>query len=384
MLLIHKGLDNLDLAYCLQLSKGVTEQFDNAKAQAAKQNNPIAVKINDVWFNFAPTGAAGGYAYRMDTGPLGEIWCFKRPSPRDPWGVRVSVSAVRLALHGLKKTREHLEDVLRKLEMNPKPGDESIARVDFAMDFLYPELELDERHFIRHPRSSHSKHGAMMPEVYRESGSGGRVTGLTIGKNPGRQIIVYDKRNEVIQTGKSHWLEIWNQNRKAMDLPPLDITDPTKSRVWRVELRAYKKHLKDDCQIKTWSDLQRGMVDMFMAMTDDVRFQVPTADSNRSRWPNHPLWDRVRSEINDHLMSVQSFASAESIKELMRSERDQMIQKQIDGCLISRAGLNGIADDGLEDFIRYALEESLESFRRFQNRTDRKLQEARDRYVGLR
>lgn len=384
MLLIHKGFDNLDLAYCLQLPASVVPKFEEAKANAAKVNAPVPVTVNGLWFNVAPTGAAGGYVFRMDTGPLGEIWCFKRPSRRDPWGVRVSVSAVRVALHGLKRTREHLESVLRTLEMDPKPGDESIARVDFAMDFLYPDLELDERCFIRHPRSSHAKHGPLEAETYHESGSGGRVTGLTIGKNPGRQIVVYDKRNEVIQTGKSHWLEIWNHNRKEAGKPPIDITDPATSRVWRVELRAYKKHLKDDWKIKTWYDLQTHIVPMFMAMTDDVRFQVPTADTNRSRWPNHPLWDRVREEIDDHLMNVQSFASIDRVRELLRSERDEMIQKQIDGCLIARAGLNGIADEGLEDFVRFALDESLEAFRRTQSRTDQKLQEARDRYVGLR
>ena len=54
--------------------------------------------FGDVGFNVASTGARGGYAFRCDTGSAGEIWFLKKPSTNDPWGVRISVSAVQCAI----------------------------------------------------------------------------------------------------------------------------------------------------------------------------------------------------------------------------------------------------------------------------------------------
>ena len=56
---------------------------------------------------------------------------------------------------------------------------------------------------------------------------------ITLGKNPNRQIIVYDKRGEVIAKRNPAWFEFW-------DIHPKDMTQT----VHRVEIRLYKEELK--------------------------------------------------------------------------------------------------------------------------------------------
>jgi hypothetical protein len=111
-------------------------------------------------------------------------------------------------------------------------------------------------------------------------GKAGRVTSVTVGHMPRRQVIVYDKRAEVVQKHKVHWWEIWNADRRARGLPELDPKDRESSRVWRVEVRAGKEHLKDRWNIRTWADLDSKVGDVFAAVLRAVRYAEPNADTN--------------------------------------------------------------------------------------------------------
>ena len=115
------------------------------------------------------------------------------------------------------------------------------------------------------------------------NGKSGRTTSVTVGKMPNRQVIVYDKRAEVIARSKSYWWVIWNDTLRRAGLPLLqydtvrreagadptpvtvpyvensaphiDATQPDISRVWRIEFRAGKNRLKDTWGIRTWGQL---------------------------------------------------------------------------------------------------------------------------------
>jgi hypothetical protein len=86
------------------------------------------------------------------------------------------------------------------------------------------------------------------------------MTSVTVDQMPRRQFIVYDKRSEVITQHKVHWWEIWNAGRRASCLPTLDPKDRIGSRVWRVELRAGKEHLKERWAISKWAELDTSSV----------------------------------------------------------------------------------------------------------------------------
>ena len=386
MLLIHKGFDALDIAYCAHIPLKHVSKVQEAKEKAASIRGGSKTKratscanLDGQLFNVAGSGVSGGYAFLCDTGSLGENWFFKKPNPKDPWGIRVSVSAIQVALCGLAGVRERLENTLRALGIVVDEGMESISRVDFAMDFHYPEFELNPTNFIMHPRCNRKSYGEF--QEYRENAAGNRVQSVTIGKNPGRQIIVYDKRAEVLANSKAFWPVVWDKYRKDHGLPRIDLSDPETSRIWRIELRAYKNHLKNDWNVSTWGTLQKNLPSILRNMMEDIRYIEPSADTNRSRWSNHLLWDTAKQEIEDELMTLRSFASEDHIRELLKHERDEMIRAQINGCLITRAGLNEVRYDELSAFVLQSVEETLSDFKRNEERTIQKLEKATERYL---
>ena len=123
---------------------------------------------------------------------------------------------------------------------------------------------------------------------------------------PRRQVIVYDKRLEVIQQKKPAWWKIWNESLRQAGLPPMDPSDRGLSQVWRVELRAGKTHLKDKWKIRNFFDLEDRLGDLYAATLDEVRYAQPTGDGNRSRWPEDPIWQTVRSIVRDALFAFTS------------------------------------------------------------------------------
>ncbi len=90
--------------------------------------------------------------------------------------------------------------------------------------------------------------------------SGCRVESVTIGRMPGRQVIVYDKRAEAIAKNKLHWFEQWG----------VDPRDP-EIQVWRVEFRAGERHLKQDFGLSTFTNIEDSVGDVFSKMARDIR-----------------------------------------------------------------------------------------------------------------
>lgn len=371
MELLHKGFDALDLAYAVHFPAHHMPKLQAAKQRAMEIGQSVPVWLGDVAFNIASTGARGGYTFRCDTGSLGEIWFLKKPSTSDPWGVRISVSAVQCAIMGLAGVKRRIEEKFEKLGVALRQGQESIARVDFALDFIIPNFKLVADNFVMHPRFTRMRHAEITE--YKEAGKTGRTQSVTVGKNPGRQIIIYDKRAEVLAKGNSHWPVVWNRAREQQGLPAIDLHDREASQIWRVELRAYKNHLKDDWGVASWWQLQEKLPAIFNSLLSDIRYTAPSLDMNRSRWPDHLLWTRVRAELQGKLSEMKSFATESAIKELLQAERDDMLKAQIAGCLIALAANRNIEFVGLSAFTRKAAEEIESMFREDPAKTERKL-----------
>jgi hypothetical protein len=145
--------------------------------------------------------------------------------------------------------------------------------VDFALDFMMPGLHVSQRdNFVMHSRTTRMAHADI--SEYREGGRSSRDHGsVTVGKNPNRQVIIYDKRAEVLKKGNSHWPSGMEcKPRKKQGLPPIDLNDRETSQIWRVELRAYKRHLKEDWGVATWWQLQQKLPEIFNRLLADIRY----------------------------------------------------------------------------------------------------------------
>lgn len=346
MKVLYRGFDGLDVAFMGRVPHDLLEVLEEAKERATQEMQPVVIRHRDVPLEVAETGARGGYAFRCDTGPDGATWFLKRPLKGDPWGVRVSVKALALALYGLGGVRARLYAFMEALGIAVPLGGESIGRVDYAVDILVPSFVLVPDQFVMHSHTSRTDHTESEPIV--RHGTSGRVTSVTVGKMPNRQVIVYDKRREVIDKHKVYWWEIWNSIREASGEPPLDPKNRNGSQVWRVELRAAKDHLKKHWGGKTWADLDSKLGSLLLKALDDVRYVIPTPDTNRSRRPDHPIWGLVRQEIEGDLFEMMCSLDPHPVMEVLRRERIAMLGKQLRGLCASYAVARGLSPSDAE------------------------------------
>lgn len=105
----------------------------------------------------------------------------------------------------------------------------------------------------------------------------------TVALGTGHTVIrVYDKVAEIGQnSGKAFFFELWGQ------------TDG----VWRIEFRLRRERLKR-AGIGTLGDIKERQNDVLRELAiHHTTLRAPLPDSNRSRWPLHPLWRRLGRDI---------------------------------------------------------------------------------------
>jgi hypothetical protein len=287
--------------------------------------------------------------------------------------------------------------------------DVSIARVDFCVDVFAPNFTLQPEHFVMH--SGTGRRDYITDTDKAVNGKSGRTTSVTLGKMPNRQVIVYDKRAEVIARSKTYWWAIWNDTLRKKNLPLLryvplrrenetdaapvtlphvgnadhhiDATQPDISRVWRVEFRAGKAYLKDTWGIRTWGQLFDLFGDLVRHTGETVRYSFPNNDPNRSRWPNHSIWDVVVAEMTDDLLEMRSGADPNPIKEVHKETHISVLIRNILGTSISLAALNGVDIDGIGGFFEKTGNDLKCLALSNLTKTEKQLNDAKDRYVFL-
>jgi len=328
--ILRKGFDSLDVAFQGAMPSGALDVLRSAKALATSEGRAVLVNVGGIDGHVGETGAKGGYAFRFDTGLDGEIWLIKDSRDCEQWNLRVTVRAVQLALDGYDVVRDRLFEKLEK--WGAKVITESVARADYAVDFIADELQLRPDDFVFHSHSRCQEHreipeGGTGFSIERRSG---RVTGITVGKMPGRQVTVYDKRLEQIYKVGSPWWKLWGFEKE--DCP----------RVWRVEVRAGKKHLTD-WGVKTFGDLEAEAVAMFGAAMQAVRMTAGRDESNVSRLENHPFWDLAVDQVKAALEPYTTDAQRSEILAGTREEILEMYRKQVMGLCVSYAVAQGMS-----------------------------------------
>lgn len=378
---IRTGFDNLDVAFQGNISSELADVLQAAKEQATETKSLVPIEYRGQKMLVLEGGARGGYSFKCDTGPLGAVWFFKKLNSSDAWGVRVSVKAFALALFDLGGVRSQIYDFLDAIGIDLPAGAESISRIDFAVDVLMPGFALQPDNFVFHSRMVRAEHEDLNHRDRR--GTSGKVTSVRIGTMPGRQVVIYDKRKEVIQTRKPVWWEIWNAARARDGKPLLDPTDKDASQVWRVELRAGKHCLKEKWKIRTWSDLDNRLADLFKRLIEDVRYTLSIDDGNRSRWPNHALWDAVRQRVETELWEMGAGLDPERAKEVIREEHASMLERQVRGLSATVATLRGY-DPARAREVPDLIAKGLRNFQRFNpGDFEERMERAGERYIFI-
>jgi hypothetical protein len=269
-LLLH-GIDTLQASYYLRPGSPGGIDFEGLalereRLRLAKDRHAEPVKMGDWEFMLAPHGSQNGYPlilrnadFQIEMGELMNPPMFVTFRSEALW--RESAPGLHRKLlawaEGLSCFPNH---------------NEIISRVDFAFDFDLGEIDFDEDSFV----TLSSKDSR-----YRESG---RVQTFVFGKSD-VVLRVYDKVAEIRQQSDKVWFyELWGQ----------------KENVWRVEWQVRKAMLKR-FGIVTFADLHEYSGDLlrYLAEKHDS-LRVPNGDSNRSRWPMHPLWESLLGTIRQY------------------------------------------------------------------------------------
>ncbi|WGH77482.1 hypothetical protein [Jannaschia ovalis] len=377
--ILYSGFDGLDLALKFNISDDFASYLEARQKGAEDARHDVCGEWSGQAFKVAATGGQGGYAFRIDTGLTGETWFLKRPTKRDPWGVRVSAKSAALLAHGLSGWQRKMEATALAFGAAPEPGTVSIGRVDLAVDFLAPDFILDDNAFVMPARSNRKS----IKEIMQTNGRSGRLTSVTVGKMPGRQVIVYDKRDEVFSKGKVEWLAAWNARRAALGQPALDLANPAASRVWRVEVRAGKQHLKKQWGVTSWTDLGVVLPHLVAGMMEKVRYCDPSSDSNRARWPIHPLWAMATQTLTGLAADQLPCISAETIRTATKAEKIDFLLNQSLGALTSIAALEEISPLAFDGYLEILSKRLAVVSRHHRKDVARRLAEATERYSDL-
>lgn len=378
MHIVHRGFDTIALSVQANISADLFKILDAEREKAEEARKPIPFTYGGAEFDVLPHGG-NGYRFILKGGPLDVTWFLKKPNARDPWGIRVSVGSTLLATQGLGFARAYIDKTLERLGVSFENHQVSIARVDFCIDILAPDFELTPEHFVIHSHANRGDYLAADDDT-RSNGKSGRFTSVTIGTMPGRQVIIYDKRREVIDKHKPIWWDIWNANLERDAKPVLDPTEASTSRIWRIEVRAGKDLLKDRWQVRTWAQLDAMFGDIVAEAFEKIRYCEPSDDGNRARWPNHEIWDLAAVSSGDDLMEMRSHIDPTQIKYVHRQEHIRLILAQVVGNATTLAALEGIEDIELVDYMEQVGDRLASMVEGDREKAFRKLDEAKERY----
>ena len=316
MKLVYSGFDTLVFAVKGAANPVTLKNLELAKNLAAKEQRDAPIEFNEKRLKglIGPTGVKGGYAYRMTFhGELGHVVSLKSNLNRNEWNAHVKIRALALAAYGWEAALEMVFSDLDAIGFSYHGI--SLNRVDYAMDYLNAGVTLDPADIVAHARVKKVAHKIEIDTSSR----GQSCETVTIGKMPNRQIIIYDKRAEVIKRRNRAWFEIWN----------IDASDITQT-VHRVEIRLGKNELKNS-EIVTLEDFKAKVNVALSRAVHVVRYVEPNADLNRSRWPNKTIWDHVQSHVREHVLKNPNFVDITRVKHVIRSQKALESSKQILG-----------------------------------------------------
>ncbi|MGB0920288.1 MAG: hypothetical protein ACPG1C_03090 [Alphaproteobacteria bacterium] len=177
----------------------------------------------------------------------------------------------------------------------------SVSRVDWCFDFALRDIDFTEEHFLSKARKDAKHRG------------GGQTETFIFGRGD-VLVRIYDKVKEIAEVSGKTWLfDLWGQNEG----------------VWRIEAQARRAFLKQH-GIRTPEDLfmHQGFVAHWI-VDKHTTLRVPTGDSNRSRWPLHPLWDAVQAAARDMEGQEQGY----------ELDLERPLAAALDDCLKSMEGM---------------------------------------------
>lgn len=263
------GHDTIQVAYYLHGNAQCQFDFfalglEKERLRISKSRTPKALSIGNMEWLLQTYGSGSGYPLVLENAHF-KIECgeFNTPS------FFVTYRSQALWQFGAPALHERFMDWAASVGL-VAAKDEVLSRVDFTFDYQIPALDFEQNNFV----SLASKDGQ-----FREDS---KVQTFTFGKGD-VMLRIYDKIAEISQQSDKIWFfDLWGVAES----------------VWRIEWQIRKPLLKR-FGIRTFADLTERQADVlrYLASEHDT-LRLPSQDTNRSRWPLHPLWQDLLQRID--------------------------------------------------------------------------------------
>lgn len=318
------GHDTVECAYYLAPSAGAALNFERLAVEkellkTSKSRHPTALRLGTEEFLLASHGTGSGYPFLLENEAF-SIQCgeFNQPS------FFVTFRSFALWQFGAVKLHARFLHWAASVGYTPyRP--ERLSRVDFTFDYAVPNLDFDEQCFVSQAQkdNKHRKNGRA--QTFR-LGEGALV------------LRVYDKCAEISEKSAKTWFfDLWGCDKD----------------VWRIEWQARKEWLRR-FGLRTFEDLEERQGDLLRFVTHEhTTLRRKTTDSNRSRWPLHPIWLDLQGRI-------EALGGLGVVKEIdpqaLLDERMMRIMVSVYGYLKRMAAIDGLmkgrSEVGLEETVR--------------------------------
>ena len=266
--LLLSGHDTIECAYYLAPESGCLLDYEHLAAEKealrqSKSRKPKVIKLGCEEFLLAGHGTQSGYPFLIENADFSiQFGEFNQPN--------FFVTFRSMALW--HQSAQGLHD--RFLAWAKSVGlyaslPERLSRVDFSFDYHLPTIDFDEDSFVSNfaKDNQHRKHGKVQTFRFGEGDLALRV---------------YNKCDEIQQSSAKTWFyDLWGMDKE----------------VWRIEWQARKEWLRR-VGIRTFEDLKERQGDLLRLLVNDhTTLRIKTEDSNRSRWPLHPLWQDLQEKV---------------------------------------------------------------------------------------
>lgn len=264
--LLLSGLDSLYVSFFAEVSRSDLdlEEFDFFKEKTRESRNKkfAEIELGTERFALMPYGKHP-YRYILRNEAF-EVRLAEHMQP----GCHVQFLSEGLWLLGLDTLLDRFEKWRESVNLKSRLP-EVVSRADWAFDYDFPVPDFSQDHFVSvlTKDSRHRKHGKVQTFTF---GQGDVV------------LRVYDKVAEIEEESqKTFFHELWGQREN----------------VWRIEAQVRRNRLRA-AGIATIADLKAFQNDLLLELASNhTSLRRPSKDSNRSRWPLHPLWKKLIADI---------------------------------------------------------------------------------------
>ncbi len=288
--LLLSGHDTIECAYYLAPSDGCLLDFERLAVEKeelrlSKSKKPKLIKLGSEEFMLAGQGTGSGYPFLIENSAFSIAFGeFNSPS------FFVTFRSIALWHSGAQGLHQRFMAWAESVGMSPYQY-ERLSRVDFTFDYHLPVIDFDEDNFVSSfaKDNQHRKHG--------------KVQTFRLGEGD-LALRVYNKCDEIQESSAKTWFyDLWGMGQD----------------VWRIEWQARKAWLRV-VGIKTFEDLKERQGDLLRILVNDhTTLRTKNEDSNRSRWPLHPLWSDLQEQVKhmDGLGVVRELDRAKLLDERM-------------------------------------------------------------------